>query len=88
MSIINDIRKRLAPGLPREYITCEFCGAKDWGVPPHGFSEPCPHVTQVMDAMSSRVDAERMLAVRSGVHMEELRGILENGLQSREDSDE
>jgi hypothetical protein len=66
-----------AAGAPREYITCDFCGAMEWRVPPHGFTEPCPIAEQMLEAMGAKVDAERMLAVRSGVHMEELRGFLD-----------
>ena len=77
-----------AAGMPREYVTCDFCGAMEWRIPPHGFGEPCPQAEAMLEAMGAKVDAERMLAVRSGVHMEELRGILEQQLPGSEDDDD
>ena len=77
-----------AAGAPREYVTCGICGATEWRVPPHGFADPCPVAEAMLSAMGMKVDAERMLAVRSGVHLEEMREMLENMLPSRDDLDE
>lgn len=77
-----------AAGAPHEFVTCDFCGAKEWRVPPHGFADPCPIAVTVLESLSTKVDAERMLAVRSGVHLEEMREMLDNLMPGREDADE
>jgi hypothetical protein len=56
--------------LPREYVVCPHCGLHSWRLPPHG-KEPCPLVQQMAEQLGLRFDAERMQAIRAGVHMEE-----------------
>lgn len=78
-----------AAGAPREYVTCDFCGAMEWRLPPHGFNEPCPVSVTVLESMGMKIDAERMLAVRSGVHMEQMRSMMEDLMNNTEgDGDE
>lgn len=67
-----------AAGMPDEYVKCEFCGGQAWRFPPHGLEQPCPYVVQVFEAQGMKMEADRMLSVRSGVHMEELRALLED----------
>lgn len=57
-------------GWPRAWVVCPHCGKQSWRVPPHGV-EPCPIVAQTAEQLGMRFDAERMAAVRSGVHLEE-----------------
>lgn len=78
-------------GLPREWVCCPFCGEFCWRWPPHGFS-PCPLVTGAAETQGLKLDAERMMAVRAGVHMEEMgkamgRFMEEQGLVDDEEED-
>jgi hypothetical protein len=76
-------------GMPKEYIECSFCGAQDWRYPPHGLSEPCPLVVDMFSSMGMKVDADRMLAVRSGLQMETIQEFIEQQMRAhREETDE
>lgn len=57
--------------LPHEWIVCPVCAEFFWRFPPHGFS-PCPIATGMAESAGLKLDAERMTAVRAGVHLEEM----------------
>lgn len=57
--------------LPRKWIVCPACGEQSWVLPPHGL-EPCPLTVQIAEQMGLKFDAERMMAVRTGVNFEEV----------------
>ena len=56
--------------LPREWVICPHCAEQSWVLPPHA-NEPCPLLVQTMEQFGMKLDAERMMAVRAGVSMEE-----------------
>jgi hypothetical protein len=82
----NDVTDEL--GFPREFVICPHCSAQSWRLPPHG-SGPCPLVVQMAEQLGMRFDAERMQAIRMGVHMEEstkaLREFLREHFEDEED---
>lgn len=57
--------------LPREWIVCPACAEFFWRFPPHGFN-PCPFAVGMVESAGLKLDAERMTAVRAGVHLEEM----------------
>lgn len=57
--------------LPRAWIICPSCGEQSWVLPPHGL-EACPLVVQAAEQVGLKFDAERMMAVRTGVNIEEM----------------
>jgi hypothetical protein len=57
--------------LPRAWVVCPTCGEQDWVLPPHGM-EPCPLVTQMAEGMGIKIDAERNMALRTSVSIEEM----------------
>lgn len=61
----NDVR------LPRRWVACPICGEHAWRFPPH-MLDPCPLAVHAAEAQGLKFDAERMAAVRAGVHLEEL----------------
>lgn len=58
-------------GLPREWRACAHCGEQNWVLPPHGL-EPCPLVVQTMEQLGLKIDAERTMALRTGIGIEEM----------------
>lgn len=71
--------------LPRQWIVCAHCGAWGWRVPPHGFVEPCPMITQVAEATGLKFDAERSATIRAGVQFEEMTRALRQMTGEEED---
>jgi hypothetical protein len=57
--------------LPQEWLVCPICAEFSWRIPPHGF-RPCPIAVGMAEAAGLKMDAERMTAVRAGVHLEEM----------------
>lgn len=72
-----------AAGLPQEYILCPHCGAQDWRMPPHGFQEGCPIVTETARSFGMKLDAERNLTARAGMQGENLNEMLEKMLRAQ-----
>jgi hypothetical protein len=60
-----------ALGLPPEWRVCAHCGEQSWRLAPHMF-DPCPFVKDMANAAGLKFDAERMTAIRTGAHLEEL----------------
>lgn len=77
-----------AAGVPWQFIVCQYCGAQSWRLPPHGLDEPCPIVVDTHEAMQLKADAERSLAVRSGVQMERMQEFLEAFHREPDDDDD
>jgi hypothetical protein len=57
--------------LPREWLICPSCSEFGWRFPPHSF-KPCPLVVGMAESAGLKFDAERMAAVRAGVHLEDM----------------
>jgi hypothetical protein len=57
--------------LPQAWVVCPHCGEQAWVMPPHGM-EPCPLIVQTAEQLGTRIDAERMMAVRTGINIEEM----------------
>src|SRR3990172_10986506 len=60
--------------LPRQWVICPNCGEQDWVLPPHGL-EQCPLLIQMAEQMGLKIDAERMMAVRTGINIEEMTSV-------------
>lgn len=74
-------------GLPDEWRVCAHCGEQSWRLAPHMF-DPCPFVKEMADAAGLKLDAERMTALRTGTHLEQLsRFFQENFLNEEEEGD-
>lgn len=73
-------------GLPRQWIVCPLCGEQSWVFPPHLLS-PCPFVVESAELIGHKLDAERMMAVRTGVNIEEMTKTMRKAL-GLEDEDE
>lgn len=78
--------------LPGQWIACLHCGAQTWRWPPHGLNNPCPLVAGAVEALGLKTDAERMMALRSGIHIEQASRVLEEFMRQsgllEEDEDE
>lgn len=83
-----------AMGLPVQWCFCHHCGAWGWRWPPHGLNEPCPVISNAAESFGLKTDAERMNAVRTGLHLEQasqmLHEMMRQGglLPEEEDEDE
>ncbi len=78
--------------LPEQWLVCPMCAEFSWRIPPHGF-KPCPLAVETAESTGMKLDAERMTAVRAGVHLEQMSKAMrqymeEHGLQEEEDDDE
>lgn len=78
--------------LPREWLTCPVCAEFFWRFPPHGFN-PCPVAVGMAEAAGLKLDAERMAAVKAGVHLEDMskavrQYIEEHGFERGDDGEE
>lgn len=58
-------------GIPEGWVVCPMCAEFSWRLPPHGF-KPCPIAVGMAESTGLKLDAERMTAVRAGVHFEEM----------------
>ena len=75
--------------LPRQWVVCPMCAEFFWRLPPHGFN-PCPVAAGMAEAAGLKLDAERMTAVKAGVHLEDMGAAMrafieEHGLREEED---
>jgi hypothetical protein len=70
-------------GFPRKWVVCPSCSAMNWRIPPHNF-ESCPLVLKAAEAAGLKFDAERNMAVRTGVHMEELTRLIREQMEGEE----
>ena len=78
--------------LPRQWVVCPMCAKHSWRLPPHGF-KPCPMAVSMAEAAGLKLDAERMTAVRAGVHLQDMGAAMrayfeEQGLRAEEDDDD
>lgn len=76
-------------GYPKEWVVCPACAAHSWRYPPHAM-DPCPLVVEHAQAQGLKVDAERGVAVRMGVQLQEAtRMFLEHfGAEEEDDSED
>jgi hypothetical protein len=70
-----------ALGLPMQWCFCHHCGAWGWRWPPHGIDKPCPVLAQSAEAFGLKTDAERMTAVRTGLHLEEVSKLMTQAMR-------
>lgn len=78
--------------IPHEWIVCPMCAEFFWRFPPHGFN-PCPLAVGMADSAGLKMDAERMTAVKAGVHLEDMGKAMrqymeEHGWSRGEDDDD
>lgn len=78
--------------IPHEWLICPMCAEFSWRLPPHGF-KPCPLAIGMADSAGLKLDAERMTAVRAGVHFDEMSKVMrehiaEYGLPEEVEDDE
>lgn len=69
-----------------------MCAEFFWRLPPHGFN-PCPLVAGMAEATGLKLDAERMTAVKAGVHLESMGAAMrafieEHGLEEEDEENE
>lgn len=73
--------------LPPDWLVCPICGEQSWRFPPH-MLDPCPLAIQMAEAQGLKLDAERMMALRTGVHMERLGLLMQHVVDEAEDEDD
>lgn len=75
---LNSVADKL--GLTEEWVVCPVCGQQTWRFAPHG-GDPCPLAVSIAEAQGLKFDAERMMALRTGLHLdrmgESMRGFME-----------
>lgn len=61
-----------ALSLPRVLVTCDYCHATAWRMPPHGLGEPCPLFKQYLEDFGLQMDTQRNLALRGQNQAEQM----------------
>ena len=74
-------------GLPKEWRVCAHCGEQSWRFPPH-LLNPCPFVVEMAEAAGMKMDAERMQAVRAGVNIEAITGLIQGAILEHGEEDD
>lgn len=58
-------------GMPKAWVICPQCAAQSWVLPPHGL-DACPLIEHAAEQFGLKLDAERMMALRAGISIEEM----------------